>query len=191
MKDFNLFAIYSEKSTNVRFGYGIGALVVIIVIALPILYHYMMADEAAAVRQEAEGIEAWLNQPATRDQLAEYDAEMTYIDNLKKYADALDDTIDAVEKTGTLSSNNLIDIADVLPLSVNIESLSYTNLDVELTLAFPDPATAADTLNLLKQAEYINRVQLRSVTERESEIENTGPYYVMSVSVQLKEGVLR
>jgi len=191
VKDFNLFAIYNEKSTNVRFGYGIGALVVIIVIALPILYHYMLVDEAAAVRQEAEGIEAWLNQPATRDQLAEYDAEMTYIDNLKKYADALDDTIDAVEKTGTLSSNNLIDIADVLPLSVNIESLSYTNLDVELTLAFPDPATAADTLNLLKQAEYINRVQLRSVTERESEIENTGPYYVMSVSVQLKEGVLR
>jgi len=191
VKDFNLFAIYSEKSGNIRFGYGIGVLVVIIAVALPIIYKYTLDEEAAAIRNEAEAIEKWLNQPSTSEQLAAYDAELSYIETLKIYANALEGTIGAVEKTGTLSSYNLADIADVLPLSVNIENFSYSGLNVDMLLAFPEPVTAAETLNLLKQAEYINRVQLKSINERESSIDNAEPYYEMAVSVQLKEGVLR
>jgi len=191
VKDFNLFVIYSEKSSNIRFGYGIGALVVIIAVALPILYRYTLNEEAAAVKNEAEAVEKWLNLPSTDEQLAAYDAELAYIETIKIYANALEDTVIAVEKTGALSSYNLTDIADVLPLSVNIENFSYSMLNVEMLLAFPEPITAAETLNLLKQAEYVDRVQLKSINEKESDTENGVPYYEMAVSVQLKEGVLR
>ena len=191
MKDFNLFLVYNEKATNTKFGYGIVIILVLAAIALPVLYRYTLVEEASFIRIEAEDIERRINSPQINEQLTLHDATLAQIETLKIYANAVINTVEAVERSGTLSSYNFTDVADALPLSVNIESFQYTNLIVELLLAFPERITAAEIINLLKQADHIDRVQLKTITERESDIEGAEPYYDMTVSVKLREGVLR
>ena len=186
MKDFNLFSIYTDKTFNNRTLYYTAAIVVVIVIALPIAWRFKLGIELSALDRKAGEINAWLASPEVIRDIEEYNERNAHIENLKKYADAVEKSTDSIEKIGTLSTEDLRSLSGALPLPVRIQSLEYNDRNLGLRLRFPDRVVAAETMLRLKQAETVEGAALGDVRYIDSDNQ-----YEMTLFCRMKEGVLR
>ena len=185
MKDFNFFAVYEQKASGARYGMIAAVLVVLVVIAVPVGWWWMLKSEAADLRGEAAAIQSWLDSPQVAADLNEFDAKNARIENLKAYADTVEKSSESIEQIGTLSTGDLESIAGALPSEVNIESLDYADRNLGLTLRFADRAIAAETILCLKKAYRVEDVTLGVIRYLDGD-----GLYEMVLYCRMKGGVL-
>jgi len=186
MKDFNLFSIYDEKSSNSVMGVAVIVAVAFIAAALPIMYYTRYQNEIADLREQISFIDRRLKSDEIVNQLSEYEQKNARIEKLGKYADAIERSGQTIERIGTLKTADLKTLAGALPVPAGIENFTYSDRDARLTLLMPDRAIAPEILVRLKDADCVEDATLSDIKFDESIA-----MYRMTVNCRMKEGVLQ
>ena len=188
MKDINLFSIYEQRQSMSKLLYFVAVIAAVVIIALPFAYVYTLDARAKELYSATSVIQSWLDAPDVKQYLSEHDKLSARLAGLRDYSAAVERSIDSIEKIGTLSTEKLQFITDVLPRSVSIQSLKYDDRDLSLTLQLPYKVLAAETLLRLKGAESLESVTLGQISLDGPENEER---YKMTVYCVMKGGVLR
>jgi len=186
MNDFNLFSIYTEKTSGSKTLHYAAVAAAFLLIIVPIAYSLFLKMEAKGMDRKVGEINAWLTSPEIMAGLNEHNTRAGRIENLKNYADAVERSTGSIEKIGTLSTEDLQSLADALPQPVYIHSLNYSDRNLSLNLRFPDRAVATETILRLKGVEVVEDAVLGAIRFLEND-----SLYEMTLFCRMKEGVLQ